>query len=138
MHNSAEITVIGYVYGDLKFPSQKYPNFVTFSLSVTEKTKDKVTGEEKKNVAWYECQTSNEHFNKIIKSYVTQGTGLFVRGEPKYEAYLDKEGNPKAAVKINIHKLNILSYAKKEDFKPNENEKIETNVSHDLDDDIPF
>jgi single stranded DNA-binding protein len=110
MKNSAEIQLIGYVYGEPKHPMpEKYPNWIKFTLSVTKKWKDK-NGQEQKDISWFECQTSSEGMAKVIKNYVKQGMGLLVKGIPKSRAFIDKEGQPQGNIEVNISELNMLTY----------------------------
>ena len=110
MRNSANIELIGYVYGEPKYPMpEKHPNWITFSMSVTEKYKDK-QGEEKKNINWFRCSSGREGLSTIISKNVKEGVGLLVRGKPKLRAYADKEGYPQASFEVNINELNILTY----------------------------
>jgi len=138
MHNSSEIIVYGYVYGEPKTPSLKHPAFVTFSLSVTEKYKDKVTNEDKKTVTWYECQTSKDWLSERVIKHVKQGMGLAVRGVPKCDAYLDKDGTPKANIKINMNDLKILAYPKNDGNSTEQPSGKESPNEIVLDDEIPF
>lgn len=73
MRNSATIELIGYVYGPPENPiADRFPNFVSFSLLVTRKWKDKC-GEEQKELTWYKCQSWLEGLSKMIRNNVTQG-----------------------------------------------------------------
>ena len=83
MISTAEIELIGYVGKDPIFPKpNEYPNFVTFSVGVSRTWKDK-QGKEQKETTWFECNTNSESLAKVIKAYVTQGTGILVKGYPK-------------------------------------------------------
>ena len=112
MRNSATIELIGYVYGEPKYPMpDKYPNWISFSVSVTEKYKDKA-GVEQKKVEWFKCNSWNEKLSGIIQQYVQDGSGLLIKGKPKAaKPYTDKEGNIQSGnIDVNIVDLNILTY----------------------------
>jgi single-stranded DNA-binding protein len=109
MRNNASIELIGYVYDDPKYPMQdKYPNWIRFSLSVTRKWKNKL-GEEQKEVAWYQCSSLQDGRSKIIQNYVKAGMGVLVKGTPKVTAYIDKEGNAKPQIAVNISEIFMLT-----------------------------
>jgi len=112
MRNSAEIQLIGYVYQDAKCPNEQfYPNWVTFKLSVNKKYKNK-NGEEKQDTTWFECKSSSETMSKLIKQYVKDKMGLFVRGIPKTKAYTTSSGTAEANIEVLVTEFNILTYPK--------------------------
>lgn len=132
---SAEIELFGYVGKDPVTPFASNPNFVTFSLSINDKRIDKTTNEEIKTTTWFECQTSNENMAAIIKARVKKGMQLYVKGYPRCDAYLDKDGKATASFKVNIIKVNdFISIDTKEESK-----SIPAKHYNDLnDDEIPF
>lgn len=112
MRNSAEIQLIGYVYQDAKCPNeQAYPNWVTFKMSVNKKYKDK-NGEEKQDTSWFECKSNSETMSKLIKLYVKDKMGLFVRGIPKTKAYTTSSRKAEANIEVLVTEFNILTYPK--------------------------
>ena len=109
MRNSAEIQLIGYVYQDAKCPNeQAYPNWVVFKLCVNKKYKDK-NGEEQQDTSWFECKSSSENMSKLIKLYVKDKMGLFVRGIPKAKAYTTSSGTAEANIEVLVTEFNILT-----------------------------
>ena len=109
MRNSAEIHLIGYVYQDARCPNeQAYPNWVTFKMSVNKKYKDK-NGEEKQDTTWFECKSNSETMSKLIKLYVKDKMGLFVRGIPKAKAYTTGSGTAEANIEVLVTEFNILT-----------------------------
>ena len=137
MRNNATIELIGYVYGEIESPmSDKYPNWVKFSLSVTKKWKDR-SGEEKKEISWFRCNSWSEGLSNIIKNNVKGGMGVLVKGFPKANAYIDKEGVAKSQIEVKVSEMNILTYPKSEEGKSHiESRPVADDV--DLYDDIPF
>ena len=133
MRTSAEIDIFGYVGNDPKTPSNDHPNFVTFSVSVNTKRKDK-----EDITTWYECQTSNENLSKIIRDRIKKGKQVRVRGIPRFEAYQDKNGNITANCKISIVLVEDLSQNNKEENGNKHFKNIEKEINYDLDDSIPF
>lgn len=147
MRNSAEIQLIGYVYQDARCPNeQDYPNWVVFKLCVNKKYKDK-NGEEKQDTTWFECKSSSEQLSKMIKLYVKDKMGLFVKGIPKAKAYITNSGTAEANIEVLVTEFNILTYPKdktEEEPKLNGRLNIESGKNSNIsevelpDDEIPF
>lgn len=137
MYNSAEIAIFGYVGKDPIVPSTNHLNFITFPVGVTTKRKDKATKEEIKTTAWFECQTSNESVAILIKKYIKLGMGIYVRGIPKCDVYLDKDNKPQASIKINITAFKILVDPKNNEQTNNVNPSNSLNEDF-FEEDIPF
>lgn len=141
MISTAEIELIGYVGKDPIFPKpNEYPNFVTFSVGVSRTWKDK-EGNEKKETTWFECNSNSERLAKVIKAYVTQGTGVLVKGYPKVRSYIDKSGNAKGSIEVNINHINLLTSSKEKQSNgeiSRENYITEVEELSALPDEIPF
>jgi len=141
MISTAEIELIGYVGKDPIFPKpNEYPNFVTFSVGVSKMRKDK-EGKEQKETTWFECNTNSEGLAKVIKAYVTQGSGVLVKGYPKVRSYIDKSGNAKGSIEVNINHINLLTSSKEKQSNgeiSRENYITEIEELSKLDDEIPF
>ena len=147
MRNSAEIQLIGYVYQDARCPNERdYPNWVVFKLCVNRKYKDK-NGEEKQDTSWFECKSNSETMSKLIKLYVKDKMGLFVRGIPKAKAYTTSSGTAEANIEVLVTEFNILTYPKEKTDtteQSNGRYKIESGTKAIIpqaeiyDDEIPF
>ncbi len=147
MRSSAEIQLIGYVYQDARCPNeQAYPNWVTFKLSVNNKYKDK-NGQEQQETTWFECKSNSETMSKLIKLYVKDKMGLFVRGIPKAKAYTTSSGTAEANIEVLVTEFNILTTTiEKKDITElgNGRYKIESSAKAVMpevelsDDEIPF
>jgi single stranded DNA-binding protein len=125
MITSAEIEIIGYVGKNPIVPKpEEYPNFITFSVGVSRTWKDK-EGTEQKVTTWYDCNTNSEAMAKVIKTHVTQGVGVLIKGYPKVKAYIDKVGEAKGSIEINISHINLLTSSKE---KPSNNETLRENL----------
>ena len=137
MLTSAEIELIGYVGKDPIVPKpEEYPNFITFSVGVSRMWKDK-EGKEQKVTTWFDCHANSESLARVIKTHVTQGVGVLIKGYPKVKAYIDKAGEAKGSIEINISHINLLTSSKE---KPSNNETLRENLGElsIFDDTIPF
>jgi single-stranded DNA-binding protein len=133
MRDSALIEIIGHVGKDPSSPSpEKHPDFVIFEVAVSTSKKD---------VNWFKCQTSSEGLAKVVKSYVKKGDGVLIRGYPKANAYIGKDGKAKAQFEININYINLLTSSRD---KPSNNDISKENYITEieelskLDNEIPF
>ena len=108
MPNYAKITLIGHVGQDPRTPSANHHDFITFSFAVTEKWKDKNSGERLSRTDWYECITSQTNLAGVVRNYVKKGNPLYIEGTPKYGTYQAKDGQIKVKIEVNISKLVLL------------------------------
>lgn len=137
MITTAEIEVIGYVGKDPIFPkTNEYPNFVTFPVGVSRMWRDK-EGKEQKVTTWFDCNTNSEGLAKVMKTLVTQGVGVLIKGYPKVKTYIDKEGKAKGSIEINISHINLLTNSK-EKINNDENPKEIAEELSIFDELIPF
>jgi single-stranded DNA-binding protein len=77
----------------------------------------------------------------VIKAYVTQGTGVLVKGYPKVRSYIDKSGNAKGFIEVNINHINLLTSSKEKQSNgeiSRENYITEVEELSALPDEIPF
>lgn len=65
---------------------------VTFSLATSEKWKDRNTGENKEKTDWHRIVVFSPGLVKIIKSYVTKGSKLYLEGKLQTREYQDSDG----------------------------------------------
>lgn len=104
MRESAEIEIIGYVAADPIMPSpEKYPDFITFQIAITNSNKDTI---------WFKCQVGSEGLAKVVRSYVKKGSSILVKGYPKVNAYIAKDGTAKGSIEVNVNYLNLLGNSK--------------------------
>jgi len=139
MPNLSKIILIGHVGQDPRTPSQSNPEFVTFSLAVTDKWKDKNTGERKEYTEWYECITSRNNTASVVKSYVKKGDALYIEGKPKFSTYQTKNGETKVKISVDITELRMLGGNGEKSSQPTQqHESAPTHDYGNLDDEIPF
>lgn len=142
MPNLAKLILMGHVGQDPRTPSQNIPEFITFSFAVTEKWKDKTTGERKEKTDWYECLTSQTSLSSVVKNYVKKGTALYIEGTPKYGTYQTKDGQTRVKVEVNISKLVLLGNKQDDQQTTQPASNTITAASHTDDpfsnDEIPF
>ena len=142
MPNLSKIILMGHVGQDPRTPIQDKPEFVTFSLSVTDKWKDKSNGERKENTEWYECITSRNGTSSVVKNYVKKGDALYIEGKPKFSTYQTKSGETKVKISVDITELKMLGSKEQSGSSGTQVQSNDVKQSSDLndylDDELPF
>lgn len=95
---------------------------------------DKVGYGDKATTQWVKCAMFGDRAAKV-HPYLTKGTIVEVVGSPTIEAWLDKEKNPRAAIKINVSEVKLHGGGQK-DERPVASKGRATQP--DQDDEIPF
>ncbi len=139
MANDHIIELIGYLANDPRNPVSHLPDFITFTIPITTKWKDK-NGCIQEKTTWYNCSSSNG-IGQIIKKYAKKGTQVLVRGIPSINIYQGKDGESKGVINVAVKTFLLLSSKEKETYKEENATHYETTGSEfvvDLDDEIPF
>jgi single-strand DNA-binding protein len=122
------------------------------SLGVTDKWKDKNTGERKEKTEWIRITIFNENLVKVVKNYVKKGSKLYIEGQMQTRKYTDKDGAEKYSTEVVLQNYGgtIVMLDGKKDSAPSTDDqwaKAEAMVSkaaatktlnQQLDDEIPF
>jgi single-strand DNA-binding protein len=119
---------------------------VSFSLAVSDKWRDKSSGELKERTEWFQIQCFNDHVGKIIKQYVLKGNKVLVEGSFRSSKYKDKEGVTRKSFDVVISafdgKLELLGSKQDRDEAPHRDDRAADEARKEyrsqLDDDIPF
>jgi len=113
------IEVIGRVGQDAEFRAMTNGKEVcNLSVAVTDKWRDKGTGEQKERTEWTKWVCFNENLNKIIKSYVKKGDLIRLVGSLQTRSWEDQQGIKKYSTECVIQgfngELTLLPNAKQE------------------------
>ncbi|MDA0843847.1 MAG: single-stranded DNA-binding protein [Bacteroidetes bacterium] len=142
MPSLSKIILIGHVGQDPRTPSQANPEFITFSLAVTDKWKDKSSGERKEHTEWYECITSKSTISSVVKNYVKKGDALYIEGTPKFSTYQTKSGETKVKISVDITLLKMINSKEQSGSSSVQVQSNDVKQSSDLndylDDELPF
>jgi single-strand DNA-binding protein len=112
-----------------------------FSIAITEKYKDKNSGETKEVTEWVNIVMFGK-LAEVAGEYLKKGSKVYVEGKLKTEKYTDKQQVERYTTKVVAEKMDMLST--KTDYKPvaeraEPTHKPEKEPSFaDMDDDIPF
>lgn len=76
------------------------------SLATSETWKDKMTGERKEKTEWHRIAVFNENLVKVIKSYITKGSKLYIEGQLQTRKWTDKEGKDVYTTEVVLQNFN--------------------------------
>jgi single-stranded DNA-binding protein len=115
-----EIEIEGFVGQNPKYSSNSnYPGMLSFSVGVSQSTKNKETDKWESKTTWYDVVSWNGDKSKYIFEKVLKGDKVVVKGRPSVKVWNGKDGQPKAAISINLTKMALM---KKEGDGGNNNE----------------
>ncbi|MBA9083233.1 MULTISPECIES: single-stranded DNA-binding protein [Bartonella] len=136
-------------------------------IATSESWRDRNTNERKERTEWHSIVIFNENLVKIAEQYLKKGNKIYIEGQLQTRKWQDQNGNDRYTTEIVLQKyrgeLQMLegrgamdggermqdtnplgsgdfgdsSFDRKEDFSQNNN-YLEGNFSHQLDDDVPF
>ena len=125
-------------------------NVARLSLATSNTWKDKNTGEKKEKTEWHRVVIFNEGLVNVVQQYVKKGAQGYIEGQLTTRKWKDeKSGLDRYSTEVVLQGFNstfkILSSKNSQITSSQENvsEKSslpndETNLSNDLDDEIPF
>jgi single-strand DNA-binding protein len=111
-----------------------------FSIAISEKYKDKNSGEWKELTEWVNIVMFGK-LAEIAGEYLAKGSKVYVEGKLKTEKYTDKNGVEKTATKVVGEKMDMLSpkgEAKPVQSRPEHPPLPDKGGFDDMDDQIPF
>jgi single-strand DNA-binding protein len=79
-----------------------------FSIAISEKYKDKVSGEWREVTEWVNIVMFGK-LAEIAGEYLVKGSKVYVEGKLKTEKYTDKSGVEKFSTKVVAEKMDMLS-----------------------------
>lgn len=112
-------------------------NAVTnFSIAISEKYKDKNTGETKEVTEWVNIAAFGR-LAEICGEWLKKGQSVYVEGKLKTEKYKDKNDVEKYATKVILEKMQMVGG--RSEGKPAQQEQAQQpQKDAEFDDDIPF
>ncbi len=73
---------------------------VNLSLAVSEKWKDKSSGERRERTEWVRVVIFNEHLAKVAQQYLKKGSKVYLEGQLQTRIWTDKDGNDRYSTEI--------------------------------------
>lgn len=141
-----EIEIEGFVGQNPRYSSNiDYPDMLSFSVGVSQSTKNKQTDEWESKTTWYNVVSWKGDKSKYIFDRVLRGDKVVVKGVPSVRVWNDKDGQTKATISINLKKIALM---KKESDSDNNNSSLAPHksalvispkqVEEFYDDEVPF
>ena len=135
MRSINEVTILGNVG---KQPVMRTTNngdeIASFSIATSENWNDKITGEKNTITTWHNVVVLSKGLVCVVKSYVKQGSKIYIKGKLSNKEWVDKQGVKRYKTEIILQgfdaKLILL-----DDKKPQE-EPYSPEIT--IDDDILF
>ena len=83
-------------------------SLISFSVAVTEKWKDKTSGEWKEKTKWNRCtKWVTSGGSTKIAEFLKKGQQVIVRGTPEARAWTDKDGVAKSNLEVKVEDLTL-------------------------------
>jgi len=114
-----EIEIEGYVGKNPIYSSANFPDMLTFSVGVSQSSKNKDTDEWESKTTWYNAASFNKEKSAYLFSKIRRGDKVVVKGKPSARAWIDKEGEAKCSISITISKIALMKKNDDEDSEPN-------------------
>lgn len=112
----------------------------SFSVAVTERWKERGSQEYSERTTWYTC-TAWEKQAELIHNLIQKGQNVMVIGQVSAQAYIDKDGKPKASLSLRVDQFKLLGNRGSGNGRADEDEGYGggsySSGSRDIDD-IPF
>ena len=123
-------------------------NVARLSLATSQSWKDKNTGEKKEKTEWHRIVVFNEGLVNVVQQYLKKGAQIYVEGQLTTRKWKDEQsGQDKYSTEIVIQgynsSLTMLGGGNSSGGIANDNNQSSNNddmsqISNDMDDEIPF
>ena len=145
-----KVFLIGRLGNDPDIKStQNGKSVAILSLATSESWKDKNTGEKKEKTEWHRIVVFNEGLVNVVQQYLKKGAQIYVEGQIATRKWKDEQsGQDKFSTEIVIQgynsSLTMLGGGNSGGGIANDNTQSSKNneemsqISNDMDDDIPF
>lgn len=100
-----KLQVIGNLGKDCIVKEVNGKNVINFSVAHTERYKDS-QGNLKERTTWVECAYWTDR--TAIAPYLTKGTTVYAEGSPEADAYMNKENQAAATLRMRVQNIQLL------------------------------
>jgi single-strand DNA-binding protein len=100
------LIITGNLGQDVEVKTHNQKQVLNFSVAVTKKYKDGVTGQQVTETTWVRCSYWTKSEN--LAQYLKRGTQVLVKGEAKVSAYLKNEITPTGSLECFVHDLELI------------------------------
>lgn len=102
------MTVTGNIVKDAEAKNINGSNVIQFTVCVNEKFNDK-QGNKQENAYYYDCSIWRDDTN--VSKYMKKGVKMLVEGTPEVNQWTDKDGKPRAGIRIRVSMWEFQSSA---------------------------
>lgn len=99
-----QLTIIGTLGKDVEIKQVNEKPLAVFEVAVNTGYYDKKTSAWVERVTWYKCT----YWKEINADRFKKGAMIYLEGEPKISAYINKELEPAVDNAMNVHKYKLL------------------------------
>lgn len=110
-----KLQIIGHIGKDCLTKEVNGKSVINFSVAHTEKFKD-AQGNLKERTTWVECNYWTDR--TAIAPYLKKGTMVYVEGAPSADAYLNKDNQPMATLRIRVGNIQLLGNRNDQQAQP--------------------
>jgi single-strand DNA-binding protein len=100
-----KLQIVGHLGKDCTVKEINGKNVINFSVAHTEKFKDS-QGNPKDRTTWVECAYWTDR--TAVAQYLTKGKLVYAEGSPEADAYLNKENQPAATLRMRVQNVQLL------------------------------
>ncbi len=104
-----KLQVVGTLGRDAIVKDVNGKNVINFSVANTERYKDG-QGVQKEKTTWVECAYWTDR--TAVAPYLVKGQLVYVEGAPEAEAYMNKENQPAATLRLRVLNVQLLGGSK--------------------------
>src|ERR1700739_1036979 len=100
-----KLQIVGNLGKDCIVKEVNGKNVINFSVAHTERFKDS-TGNLKERTTWVECAYWTDR--TAVAQYLKKGKMVYAEGSPEADAYMNKENQAAATLRMRVHSLQLL------------------------------
>lgn len=139
-----KVIIVGNVGKDPEIRTfQSGDKVASFSIATSESWKDKASGEKKERTEWHRVSITNQGLIKIVESYVSKGSKVYIEGQLETRKWTDKDGTEKFSTEISLRpfrgELVLLDSKKSENVEMEDEIPKQTKPTQidDMEDELP-
>ncbi|MBK7884047.1 MAG: single-stranded DNA-binding protein [Chitinophagaceae bacterium] len=100
-----KLQIVGNLGKDCIIKEVNGKNVINFSVAHTERYKDS-TGNQKERTTWVECAYWTDR--TAVGQYLKRGQMIYAEGSPEADAYMNKENQAAATLRMRVSNLQLL------------------------------
>lgn len=113
------LEIIGHIGSDAEVKDLGNNQVISFNVAVTEKWKDKQSGEVKSKTDWFQCAKWGN--NTSLAQYLKKGTQVYISGKAEAKSYNGNDGQLKQVLALNVNEIKLLGSVPQQGQQQNNN-----------------